>query len=128
MNRRRSFCCLLLTGLGLLVGNRAEAQPAIVQHERWVTSLLFSADGNLLYSGGGESLQYRPGDVKIWDTKTGNLVAALEGQTSNIWGLAISADGTRLVSSAYDGKINLWNLADASSWVPSKSERVGAGL
>ena len=46
-------------------GASAQEVSAIAKHTRWVTSLAFSNDGAMLASAGGESLQYRPGDVKL---------------------------------------------------------------
>ena len=54
----------------------AQEPAAIAKHNRWVTSLAWSGDGSQLATVGGESLQYRQGDVKLWDPKTGALVAS----------------------------------------------------
>src|SRR5206468_5753827 len=62
--------------------------------------------------GGGESLLYRAGDVKIWDVKSGGQAANLEGQPTIVWSLAASADGKTLITSGYDGKIIIWNVAE----------------
>jgi hypothetical protein len=48
--------------------------PALAEHERWITSLVFSPDSSLLASTGGESLLYRDGDVKLWNPATGEEV------------------------------------------------------
>ena len=66
---------------------------ALAKYDRWVTSLGFSPANNLLVTAGGQSLQYRPGDVKIWEATSGKLVASFEGHSSNVWSVAISADG-----------------------------------
>src|SRR5688572_6186186 len=107
MKSHLSFCRFLAALALVATGAAAFAQaPAdIAKHTRWVTSLAFTADGSQLISGGGESLQYRAGDVKIWNPKTGALVASLEGQPTNVWSIAASADGKTLLSSGYDGKV-----------------------
>ena len=82
----------------------AQEVPAIAKHTRWVTSLAFSNDGAILASAGGESLQYRPGDVKLWDPKTGGLIASLEGgHPTNVWSVAISTDAKLILTTGYDG-------------------------
>src|SRR4051812_10439656 len=79
------------------VAAQAQEPPAIAKHTRWVTSLAFSNDGAMLVTVGGESLQYRPGDVKLWDPKTGALTASLDGgHPTNVWSVAISTDAKTL--------------------------------
>jgi WD40 repeat protein len=91
----------------------AQEPPAIAKHTRWVTDLAFSGDGTLLATVGGESLQYRPGDVKLWDPKTGALTASLEGgHDTNVWSAALSADGKTLVTAGYNGKVIVWDVAE----------------
>ena len=49
-----------------------KAEPVtIATHDRWVTSLAFAPANNLLVTAGGQSLQYRPGDVVLWDASNG---------------------------------------------------------
>jgi WD40 repeat protein len=105
----------------------APKEETIASHERWVTSLAFSADGSTLVTGGGQSLQYRPGDVKIWDVASGSLVKTLgtihlddkgdaqgKGHKSNVWSVALSPDGSRLVTSGYNGEVIVWNVAEGT--------------
>ena len=87
-----------------------DAGTALAKYDRWVTSLGFSPANNMLVTAGGQSLQYRPGDVKIWDATSGNLVASFEGHSSNVWSVAISADGKTLVTSGYDGKVIVFDV------------------
>jgi WD40 repeat protein len=89
---KRLVLTILFAGL-LSAAASAQEPAAMAKHNRWVTSLAFSGDGSQLVTGGGESLQYRPGDVKLWDPKTGALTASLEGQPTNVWCVALSADG-----------------------------------
>ena len=104
---------LHVLGFVLLTTSAASAQdaPTLAKQNRWVTSAAFINDGSQLVTGGGESLLYRAGDLKIWDVK-GTQVASLEGQPTIIWSLAASADGKTLITSGYDGKIILWNVAE----------------
>lgn len=95
----------------------AEDAPTLRTFARWVTRVAFipSAQGELLVSVGGESLHYRAGDVKVWETQTGTLVHSLEGHPTSVWGLTGLANGSELLTSGYDGKVLRWKLADRSS-------------
>src|SRR5262245_5574014 len=96
----------------LLADAFAQEPPTLAKQSRWVTSAAFIEGGAKLVTGGGESLLYRAGDVKVWDVKTGAQIASLEGQPTIVWSIAASADGKLLITSGYDGKIILWNVAD----------------
>ena len=88
-----------------------ETPPTIAAHERWVTSVAFLADGALA-SAGGESLQFRPGDVLLWNSKTGRQTVRLgeDAHPTNVWSLAASRDGKTLVTTGYDGKVIVWDV------------------
>lgn len=90
----------------------ADEAPTLAKQNRWVTSAAFINNGSQLVTCGGESLLYRNGDVKIWDVKSGAQAANLEGQPTIVWSLAASPDGKTLITSGYDGKIILWNVAE----------------
>ncbi len=96
----------------------SDENAPVTQHDRWVTSVAFSPDGGTLITAGGQSLQYRPGDVQLWDTKTGKLLADLKGHKANVWSLAVSPDGKLLVTSSYSGEVIVWDVA--------KKEKVAA--
>src|SRR5688572_29014888 len=102
------FCCFATAAL-------AQDVATLAKQGRWVTSAAFTSGGAQLVTGGGESLLYRAGDVKIWDVKSGAQVASLEGQPTIVWSLAASPDGKTLITSGYDGKIILWNVAEKKS-------------
>ena len=65
--------------------------------------LVFSPDGAILVSGHGS------GTIQLWDAKTGDRVAALDGHTQQVETLKFSPDGETLVSTAQDGTIFLWD-------------------
>jgi WD40 repeat protein len=48
--------------------------------------------------------------VKIWDAKTGELVATLKEHTSNVNCLAWTMDGKTLISGSTDHSIRTWNV------------------
>ena len=68
-------------------GARADREARALGDGRGVRSA-----GRLAGRGGGESLQFRPGDVKLWNSKTGELAASLEmGHPTNVWATAWSS-------------------------------------
>src|SRR5207248_9464018 len=90
----------------------AEDAPTLAKQNRWVTSAVFIDGGAKLATGGGESLLYRAGDVKIWDVKSGAQLAAFEGQPTIVWSITASPDSKTLITTGYDGKITVWNVAE----------------
>jgi WD domain, G-beta repeat len=54
-----------------------------------VEAVAFSPDGRRLASCGGS----KPGEVKIWDTATGQVVLTLRGHNNFVTGVAFSPDG-----------------------------------
>ena len=77
--------------------------------------LMFSPDGAVFLNGRGG------GGIQLWDTTTGDKIAALDGHTLGISTLAFSPDGTTLVSAAADGTILLWDWNEVLTG-SSKSE------
>ncbi|MBP88579.1 MAG: hypothetical protein CMJ64_17995 [Planctomycetaceae bacterium] len=111
----KTMIATLFLSIALPLVATADQADKIAKHERWVTSLAYSPDGAMLATAGGQSLQYRPGDVCLWDAKSGNLIVALEGHASNAWSIAFSPDSKSLVTSSYDGKVIVWSVADKKS-------------
>jgi WD40 repeat protein/tetratricopeptide (TPR) repeat protein/tRNA A-37 threonylcarbamoyl transferase component Bud32 len=76
-----------------------------------VNDLAFSPDGRRLASCGG----FQPGDVKVWDTVTGQAVLTLPGHASTVGAVAFSPDGRRLVSGGErareQGEVKVWDAA-----------------
>ena len=54
------------------------------------------------------------GSVRLWDTATGSLRAALDGHGGPVRAVAISPDGTYLASAGDDGSVRLWDTATGS--------------
>ena len=69
--------------------------------------LVFSPDGAILVNGHGS------GTIQLWDVKTGDRIAALDGHTQEVETLKFSPDGETLVSTAQDGTIFLWDWDEA---------------
>ncbi|OAX32429.1 WD40 repeat-like protein [Rhizopogon vinicolor AM-OR11-026] len=68
-----------------------------------VHSAIYSPDETMIATGGSSE------DIKIFDAKTGKLVAILKGHAVEVNCLAWTADGTTLISGSYDCSIRTWN-------------------
>jgi WD40 repeat protein len=83
-------------------------------HE-YVYAVVYSPDTTLIATGGrdgpitGEPIEC---SVKIWDAKTGKLVATLKGHTDEVWCLAWTKDGKTLISGSSDSSIRTWNTTN----------------
>ncbi|KIK32652.1 hypothetical protein CY34DRAFT_62139, partial [Suillus luteus UH-Slu-Lm8-n1] len=81
-----------------------------------VYAVVYSPDTTLIATGGwDEPYTGKPVEtsVKVWDAKTGKLVATLKGHTFEVWCLAWSKDGKTLVSGSSDSSIRTW---DTTNW------------
>ena len=76
-------------------------------HHDYPGPLVFSPDGTILVNG------HNSGTIQLWDVKTGDRIAALDGHTQEVETLKFSPDGETLVSTAQDGTIFLWNWDEA---------------
>lgn len=53
--------------------------------------------------------------IDLWSLPDGNLLATLEGHTSQITCLAFTPDGSKLLSTQYDTTIRVWSIPDGES-------------
>jgi WD40 repeat protein len=66
-------------------------------------------DGQQFVSGGGN------GCLTLYDSQTGEKIRDLVGHTGDVWAVAPSPDGKRLVSGSDDQTIRLWDLATGAN-------------
>src|SRR5207248_7509599 len=65
--------------------------------------LAFSPDGRLLAGGLADITRPdQPGEVRLWDSRTGREVRRLRGHTLGVLGVAFSPDGQTLASASGD--------------------------
>lgn len=83
---------------------------------QWVHSLAYSPDGRRIVAGAGlpfnlpgTNPSITPGDLRIWDSATGQLIAAPEKHAGAIWAVDYSADGRRIASASADGVVRVWD-------------------
>jgi WD40 repeat protein len=61
----------------------------------------------MLASGSGDQT------VRLWDVKTGQARATLEGFAKSVTSVAFSGDGTLLAAGSADATIKLWDVPSA---------------
>jgi len=84
--------------------NSGKPIGALEGHTSWITrGLIFSADGRRLYSASGDQT------IKIWDVPRQRCLATLRGSSDEVYGLALSPDGTTLASACKDGRVAFWS-------------------
>ena len=78
-------------------------------HPRGVRSLTFNSDGTRLATGG----QAEDRTVRVWEARSGVLLANFRGHTSRILDLAFRPDSARLVTASSDETVRQWDIATA---------------
>ena len=78
---------------------------------------VFSPDGKKL-AGYGYAFKpfigtYTPGFLRIWDTQSGKLLADLAGHAGGIMSVCFNNDGSRIITSAEDNTIRVWDIAQS---------------
>jgi WD40 repeat protein/outer membrane lipoprotein-sorting protein len=117
---------VLLRPADILIDDTAylkEVRKPLALAETRVRDLLYSPDGSFML------LQYYVGDdvagqavwaLGVWDTKTGQLQAQMEGNVVGGWSsIAISPDGKKAAAinvAAFDRSLEIWNVGTVKIW------------
>lgn len=99
-------------------------------HAPYVCGLAYSPDRRYLASAGGGIPYYvqespraiRPGEVKLWDADSGELVRTLTGHGNVVAAVAFHPDSRHLAAIDLDGKIVVWETATGN---PVQTLQVG---
>jgi WD40 repeat protein/serine/threonine protein kinase len=81
-----------------------------------VSSVLFTPDGKRVVSAG-----YGGHMIRVWDAKTGEEMMMLHGHKNNVQSLAISPDGTRIVSGSFT-VAKVWDAATGAELMTLSAE------
>jgi WD repeat-containing protein 61 len=82
-------------------GNLIEAFSG---HESWVLDVAVHPDGGHFLSSSSDS------SVKLWDISQRTCVATVREHSDQVWGVALSPDGTKAASCGDDGKVVTYSL------------------
>ena len=88
--------------------------------EDGVTTVAISPHGEFVAAGSLDK------SVRVWDTRTGNLMERLdgpiEGHTDSVYSVAFAPDGRSLVSGSLDKTIKMWYLGDEPRHGPGRNK------
>lgn len=77
---------------------------SLIGHNWPVLSVSISSDNQFLVSGSADCT------VKIWELKTGLLIATLSDHSEPVYSVAITPDNQKVVSGSSDNTIKIWQL------------------
>lgn len=115
MDTRRQVGLRAFLALVLIIGSAPEASVAAqdlnqievvpqLRHALGLSTLVYSADGRQLASGGS----FDPA-AKLWDAATGKLLRTMDGHETSVRSIAFSPDGLQVVSGSLDGILIIWD-------------------
>ncbi len=72
----------------------------------YVHAVAWARSGNLIATGGND----KQGNLKLWDSATGKLLASVSAHADAVLSLKFSDDEQWLLTTSYDNSARLWNL------------------
>ena len=94
---------------------------AVSTDQGFINSISWSPKGGSLLATGS-----RGGTIKLWDLSGGRDLLTLSGQ-DRVYGIAWSANGSRLASAGADGVLRIWNT-EVGQLLPSLPPRIRAWI
>ena len=88
--------------------DRCQTRLAFGSHQGRAFAVAYRPDGKQLASAGGDI--NKPGEIKLWDKRSGKLLRTLSGHANAITSLAYHPDKPLLVSGSYDQTVRVWDL------------------
>jgi WD40 repeat protein len=83
--------------------------------------VVFDPSGERIASSSGE------GVAKVWDVRTGDELATLEGHTGRVLDVAFSPDGASIATAGADGTVRLWDADGGSQPLVLRGHRLAVG-
>lgn len=81
---------------------------SLTDHPWPVISMLFTPNSNRLFTA-GISLEDESNPIRMWNGRTGDGQALMEGHTWTVPDMAMRNDGAVLASASWDSTVRLWN-------------------
>jgi WD40 repeat protein len=69
----------------------------------------FNADATRLVTSGGDPASEDSKQARVWDARTGRLLATLVGHTQSVDAVAVSPDGSKVATGGWDRSVRIWN-------------------
>ncbi len=109
------------SSIGIFIFDANDLQlEKFIDTRSWVTSIDFSADGQILASGD------RDGLIQLWSTQTWQeSEAPYSGHTKSILDLAFSPDGKKLASISLDNRLIQWKINSTDTVKTTQVELIG---
>jgi WD40 repeat protein len=83
----------------------------------WVRTRSITPDGKTLVLGGGDSYYSKSKYqlvIEVWNLETGKLLHSIDNLNSSVYSLAVTPDGTKIISGHRDGTIKVWGIPELS--------------
>jgi WD40 repeat protein len=87
----------------------AACRSGFSAHQRAVTALSASSDGNIAVSGSDD------GGIKAWDLRTGSCLRTFDGHGAAVTGVCLLPGSRQALSAGFDGTLRCWDLKRSRS-------------